>query len=299
MKRIVKSAALMLLAMALLLCQTAFADAPAEAEPLTFEELFNRLIAEDSEYSRMKATYMEYYPEIEYTETLEDDGFTISVSETEYTPAGSWKFALEGDALKLALGENDFSGYSYASMVQSAVADYHGVNSTLLNGYMFALDAQGLENDFFTAETDEETGATVISIALNPAYDMAGLDEMVATEEILTDLGIEPLGDSYMSRSVHFGKITMLLNGSKTDGTLLVGEYGGLDDLAYQALINNLKLSQPEGWEEFTAAFTALEPGEFAGYEVIVDADEEAILQVTEQIFDGYKYAIINYGAQG
>ncbi len=88
----------------------------------------------------------------------------------------------------------------------------------------------------------------------------------------------------------------MVANGNKNDLTILLGEYGGLDDLAYQSIINIVSILQPDGWENFTGCYTELVDAVADGYTVTLDVDESRVSEIVDEIFEDYSYAIIHFG---
>ena len=290
MKRILTLTMLLTLALALLaasaLCE--------EADPV--KEIFDAMVAEGSEYSEGKALYEEFFPGIEYTETLEGDSFTIAVTGSEYME-GSWTFTREGDFLNVTVSSVDYSGMSMANQVLRTAGTLRGVNTTLLSGYIAGLQITGAENPFYRVEEDADSGTMTIGISLGASYEMEGLDQMAITEDVLNEYEYSELTEDYISRSLVMGKVTILMNGNRDSWTLLVAEYGGLDDLAYQAIMATVRASKPAGWEAFAEAYTALENAEGDGYSVTLEPDEEALREITEELFTDYHYAIVRFGA--
>ena len=103
MKNAPKRMLVLLLALALLL-----PAAWAEADQ-TVMGIYDALLAEGSSYNEMKTTYAEYFPDAVFEETLNDDGFTLSIGNTEYMD-GSWTFTRDGDYLTSAFAVDDMNG---------------------------------------------------------------------------------------------------------------------------------------------------------------------------------------------
>ena len=78
---------------------------------------------------------------------------------------------------------------------------------------------------------------------------------MVLTEDIL---GAEELTDEYARQGGNVGKLRYLANGNVSSYTVLFAEYGELDDVAYQSMVNLISLRKPAGYEAFLADFTEL-----------------------------------------
>ena len=75
--------------------------------------IFEALTAPDSDYTQSKQSMAEYYPEVEYSEELGTDRFTISVKANgnEYVQDGSWEFVEDVDRdVQIAL-EGGLQGY--------------------------------------------------------------------------------------------------------------------------------------------------------------------------------------------
>lgn len=263
------------------------------AEPSeTVKGIFDALTAVDSDYSKTKAMYTEYYPETKYEETLADDGFTISISGNEYMN-GSWTFVDEGDYLSLTIPSDDFSGVMMATQVLDAVGDYYGMNPRLLNGYIAGLSAKELENKYFSTVNDEKAGTSKISIYIAEAYDMKELDGMVMDE---ASLDFEPLNENYISNACNCGKLMMIANGNVDDLTILLGEYGELDDLAYPSILNIVKVLQPKGWETFLDEYKELADAKGSGYSVTLNPDEAVVDEIIWDKPGTDSYVLIRFG---
>lgn len=89
----------------------------------------------------------------------------------------------------------------------------------------------------------------------------------------------------------------MVANGSADDLTLLVGENGGLDDLAYRSIINIVSTLQPKGWEDFTANYTGLAEAEGEGWSVRLDVGEAEVAGIIDDARAGDSFALIHFGA--
>ena len=73
-------------------------------------------------------------------------------------------------------------------------------------------------------------------------------------------------------------------------------EYEGLDDVAYQSIMNVVKLRQPKGWESFVENYTERESVETDEYTVTIDPDEDAIFEILDEIDGLYSYVLIQCG---
>ena len=287
MKKIIKTVSLLTLALALVMAQAALAE-PSEA----LKGVFDALVAEGSEYSANKAMYQEYFPDIAYEETLNADGFTIAVTGSEYMD-GSWTYTQDGDRLTTTLSDEDMGGTMLMMQVVRAVGDYYGMNTSLLNGYIFGLSALGIESDDISMKHDEAKGTMDVSISIAGPYEMKELDQMVLTGVVLA---AGPLTEESTSVTGNVGKIMMIANGNVDDLTILLGENGGLDDLAYRSIVNVVSALQPKGWENFVANYTELADAEGEGYTVALNVDEATVKEIIEDPREGDSFALIHIG---
>ena len=287
MKRIATLMTLLALVLAL-----AVPAACAEASEAV-KGVFDALVAEDSGYSQNKAAFAGYFPDATFEEALDGDGFTITVSGTEYSD-GSWTYTRDGDYLTATFTDGDFSGLSTALFVMQAAGSYYGLNPSLVTSYANGVSSHGLQSDDFAYIRDEAAGTSTVRVYIAGPWAMKELDEL-AFEEV--NLPYDALGESSTSMGGSCGKVMMVANGSAADVTILLGEYGGLDALAYTSLINIVKVLQPNGWEDFTAAYTELADVEAAGYSVKLNADAAAVGEIIEDANSDYSFAIVHFGA--
>ena len=265
------------------------------AEPdETLKGIFDALLSEDSAYSENKALYAEYYPETKFVETLNDGSFTITISGNEYID-GSWTFVQDGNYLTLTTEAGDLYGSLLTAMVVNAVGKYYDMDTDILNGYINGLSMLEIENDNFTITPEENGEAVTVRINIAGPYDMKELDEMVLDEK---SLFFEPLGEDYLSNAASIGRIMMIANGNAEELTILLGENGGLDDLAYQSLINTVMVLQPKGWESFIAEYSGLADAQTPLYTVTLNVDEAAVKEIIDDPREGDSFAIIRFGAQ-
>ena len=286
MMKMMKHIALMTLIMALIAAQAALAEPDAAVKGI-----YDALLSEDSGYSEMKAMYADYFPECTFEETLNDSSFTIAISGSSYMD-GSWTFSREGDNLNITLGEEDMGGYSLITYVLEAVADTLGMDKAVMSGYINGVSALDIEDECFTS-VEDEAGNTTVSIYIGAPWEMEALDRMVLDESVMD---FEPLGGDYTSMSANVGKVMIVVNGEPDDATILLGEYGGLDDVAYQSLINAVNVLKPDGWENFISEYKALADAETAGYTVKLNADADAVGEIIDDARDSYSYAVVHFG---
>jgi hypothetical protein len=272
------------LALAVTACGLAAAE-PSEA----LKGIYEAMTGEGSDFAQIK----DYSPEGSSVETqLEDDRFTITIAGTG-SYDGSWTFVQDGDDLTLTVGKEDFFGAMLATYAVRAAGAYYGLNPRLVSGYVFGLSQLGTESDQFAMETDAE-GNNTFRIYIGGPFDMKDLDKMVVTADMFMDP--EPLGDEYVSKSVTMGKVILIATGNKDGLKVFIIEQGEPDDVAYQSLMNAVKLLQPKGWEDFTEKYTALADAAGEGWDVKLNLTKEEALKSYEDLNDGESYLLARFG---
>ena len=279
---------------AVMICLVLTAVLPVCAEPSEMlKSIYDALLSEKSDFSQGKAIYAEYYPETKYDAELTDEAITISISGNEYMEDGSWTFVEDGDYLTITIPSDDFSGYMQARNILNAVGICYDMDSHLLNGYINGLSAKDLENKYFVIKNDEENKTAAISIYAAGPYDMKELDEMILDKD---SLDFEPLTEDFLSQASSVGKVFMLANGNADDLKILVGEYGELDNVAYQSLVNVVNVLQPKGWEAFASEYKELADAETAAYSVKLNPGEEAVREMIEEDRTGWSFILTHFG---
>lgn len=270
---------------------------PAADASETLTGIYEALIAPDSKYSQDKALYAEYYPETEYVETLGSDRITIEflANGNEYLTDGTWEFVEDGDHLNVVIADDDYFAVTYMLNMANAIGDYFGMDTDLINGYLNGLGVLELESDNFSMTQDETAGTTTYSLNIAGPWDMKELDQMVLGDPALD---VEPLIDANTSQGGSIGKMQYLANGSVDSFTMLFAEVGELDDIAYQSIVNLVKLYQPAGWEAFLADFTELKALETDGYSVNLDPDDDTITEIMNERNDHFSYVLVQFGAE-
>ncbi|MBQ8954198.1 MAG: hypothetical protein IJ048_08785, partial [Clostridia bacterium] len=262
------------------------------AEPAAVVQgVFDALTAEDSDYSQTKAMYAEYFEGIQWEEAVEGDSIVISISNSEYLD-GSWTFTQDGDYLTAAFDGEDYTGLSFAMSMLKAVGSYLGMEADVMTGYVNGLNFLGIENDNFVMERDEAAGTTTIRINDAAPWDMVELDEMVLDENV-----VEPLDDIFTSTAANLGKLMMVANKDDDGMVILLGEYGGLDDLAYRSIINVVGILKPAGWDDFTAMYTELMDVDTSVYTVKLNADMAEVSEINYDAKDSYSYANLRFAS--
>lgn len=285
MKRFVTTMTLLALTLALLI-PSAWAE-PSEA----VKGVYDALLAQGSDYSKAKAINVEYFPDTEYEEKLEDDGFTIAVRGNEYAK-GVWRFTRDGDALTATISNEGMESVMVIYVVK-AVADYLGMNGSLAMGYVNGLSTLELDDDDFAMIPDEAAGTTDVRINIAGPWAMKALNQMVIDER---SLFYGALAGESASIAANIGKVMMVANGSADDVTILLGEYGELDDTALKSLKNAVGILQPAGWEDFTANYTRLADTQAGGYTVRLNVDAATVGEIIEDAPEGYSFAVAHFG---
>ena len=264
----------------------------ASAEPAAVVQgVFDALTKEDSDYNQSKAMYVEYFEDIQWEEAVEGDSITISIANGEFMD-GSWTFTQEGDYLTATFDGEDHTGLFFAMSMMKAVGSYLGMEADVMSGYVNGLNFLGIESDNFVMEQDEAAGTTTVRINDAAPWDMKELDEMVLDETI-----VEPPEEGYTSTAANFGKLMMVANVEDDGMTILLGEHGGLDDLAYQSIINVVSILKPAGWDDFTAAYTELADVDTGVYTVKLNADMAEVSEIIYDAKDSYSYAILRFAS--
>lgn len=288
MKQMAKRIVVAALALALVLAQAAM----AEPDP-AIKGIFDAMLAEGSGYSNMKLIYADYMPNATYEETLADDSFTIGINNTGYMD-GSWTFTKDGDFLTTTVGTEDFNGAAMALYAINAAGVYLGMDPDIISGYVNGVLSLDIENDNIILATDEAAGTESYRINIAGPWDMKELDQITFNDSTLF---FDALTDEDISYTGSIGKFMVVANGNVDEDAILLGEYGGLDGLAYTSLINIVKVLRPNGWEDFAAAYTELADVEAAGYSVKLNADAAAVGEIIDDAKEDYSYAIIHFGA--
>ena len=162
-----------------------------------------------------------------------------------------------------------------------------------MNGYIAGLRSLETESDYIVSADDEAAGTITTKIKIDGPWEMAELDQMVLDESVMY---FDPLTEEFSSMTAKSGKLTMIANGNVNDLTMLICEYGELDELAYTSIINAVGVLQPAGWEDFVANYTGLTDAEGEGYRVTLNVDEDALTEIINEVPEGRAFAIVRFG---
>ncbi len=259
------------------------------------KRVYECLIKEDSEYSEFKGYYAESLPDVKFEEKLEDTKITISASGSEYAE-GTWDFVLDGDYLTINVNQDDFMGAMMVSNVASAIGDYLGMDRDLLTGYLNGMGILDYENTDYIIKQDEATGTYTFKLNITKPYEMKELDQMVIDKALLSDY--EPLSEESSSIMFTIGKVSMSVNGSADELTVLLREYGQLDEVALKSVVNAISYFKPKGYENFVADFTKIEEVETDGYKVSLRVDDETLEDSVFQKDEKYSFMMVTFGGE-
>ena len=150
-----------------------------------------------------------------------------------------------------------------------------------------------LTSDDFSLIRNETDGTTDVRINIAGPWAMEALDQMVIDER---SLFYGALTGESASIAANVGKVMMVANGSADDVTILLGEYGELDDTALKSLVNIVSILQPKGWEAFTAGYTEMADAQAEGYSVRLNVDAATVGEIIEDAPEGYSFAVVHFG---
>ena len=292
MKKMLLRLAVMMLALIVTAAQTALAEPSAH-----LKAVYDALTAEGSSFSQARALYAEYYEGVSLDAALEEGGIIVTLkSDNENVEPGAWTFTEDGDYLTAVLQAQDYTGAGMVQTLMVTAASAQGVNTTLYNGYVSALFLSRQENKYVITQDDEAAGTTTYRINIAGPYDLEGLDDMALDEDILKAVGYEPLGEEKRNIIVNFGKVSMIAIATAENARFLVMEYGGLDDMALRAVTSAVKTLQPNGWEDFIAAYTELKDAQAANFTAHLNVDEAAVKEFIDNPAEGYSCAVFTVG---
>ena len=250
--------------------------------------VYEKLLA-NADYAQWKSGFTA----TTFEESLNGDTITVKATGEEGVN-GEFAFTLDGDYIVATAEEGDYSTYSLLMDIKGAVADYYGMNSSLMSGYLAGLARAGKENTFFMTESAD--GKTTYKLYAASAWNMEGLDEMFVDEAALEYT--DPLTEDFISSYINCGKISLAAFGSKTDLTLIVGEYGENTDLTLKSLQNAVAKLQPNGYEAFAADYTELKEAVGSGYSVSFGLSDEVAQNNSYSKTEGYSYVTVVFNGE-
>ena len=220
---------------------------------------------------------------------LEDNAITITQTYDEEKPL-TWTFVQEGDWLTAPLGPDEAEGRSTAYLLLNDAISAQGVNVDLFLGYINAL--KELQSKYLTYDESDGEKKVSVNIAGPYEYDLDAMDGLAITEEYLLEEGWKPLlGEDYEMISLPYGKVNVFGAATKDGMYVTISEYGGLDDLAFRAIVSFVSVLQPKGWENFIAEYTELKDAEGADFIAQVNLDEAGMEDTWMKYQEGYGFA--------
>ena len=295
-KRLIATALALVLLLTLVSCGGQ-KKAEADGNPSdTLKGIYEALISPDSAYSQNKAIYVEYYPELEFAEALKSDRIILDLKANgnEYFTDTTSEFVQKGDRLTATVSDEDYTNIMNVIYVANAVGAYFGMETDLVSGYLNGLSVLKIESDNFIMTEGETAGTTTFSLNIAEPWDMKELDQMVLNEKALGD---ETLNDDYTSQGGSIGKIRFIANGNVNGYTVLLAEFGELDDIAYQSIINLVTLRKPAGYEAFLTDFTELKDLEAGDYTVDLEPDDDTIGEIMGERDNKFRYMLVRFGS--
>ncbi len=160
-----------------------------------------------------------------YEDITSDESY---ISWKEMYPNATIEEKLDGDyIIYTTQDKEDYNGYTFFNYIKRAVADYYGMSSMLMRGYVAGLDAQ---NEYMTE--DMENGVYKLYAK---EWDMKGLDTMYVDEKAMD--GQKELFDMSHNIFVDHGKVYVKAYGTADDFAMVVAEYGENTELTYKSIM--------------------------------------------------------------
>ena len=220
---------------------------------------------------------------------LTDNAITITETYDEEEPL-TWTFVQEGDWLTAPLGTDEDEGRSMANLLLNDAISAQGVKTDLFLGSINALSE--LQSKYLTYDESDGEKKVSVNIAGPYEYDLNAMDGLAISEAYLLEEGWKPLlGEDYEMISLPYGKVNVFGAATKDGLYVTISEYGGLDDLAFQAIVSFVKVLQPKGWESFIAEYTELKDAETADFIAQVNLDEAGMEDTWMNHQEGYGFA--------
>ncbi|MBQ1441553.1 MAG: hypothetical protein IIZ08_06515 [Clostridia bacterium] len=204
---------------------------------------------------------------------------------------GEYVFTHEGDYItyKPSNGE-EYSGYAVFMNIRNAVADYYGMNSTLMNGYIAGLNFIGAKNKYLVIDFENLD----FRIYAAKKWEMKELDKMFVNEKALEYT--DALTDEYKNGYINSGRITAAMFGNRGKFELIVGEYGKSNtELTYNSIMNIVAKLQPDGYKSFANDYTELKDAKGRGYKVTVGLDSNVAAEHEFTAEEGYSYVTVTF----
>ena len=196
---------------------------------------------------------------------------------------------LDGDYIVYAGDtKNDYNVYTFFGFLKQGVADYFGMSSLLMSGYLAGLDP---ENDFMTV--DVENGVYRI---LSKEWDMKGLDTMCVDEKAVED--IKNLSSEPYHIFVNYSKTYVKAYGTADNFAVVVAEYGENSQLTYQSIMATVQTLFPDNYSVLKKYYTELkEVSDADGYTVSFGLDKTIAEEHEMTADERYSYVTVTFKA--
>ena len=290
------------------------ADESTATEQEIMEGVYAALIAEDSDFSKLKEFsdgYADYEASIESDELGE---YTITIAYTpnaDYAEAygeesSSAYFTYDDGYIQCTASETDMLTAIMAAYMLSAVSDYYSMDDALTTGYINAVDAStedidNVDSAYYSRHLDTD-GSKLYNIKFyaGSAWDESVMNEVLDSvyynDTVIKNLGVEELSEfDSISSYTHVGKFYTYCEGNKDEITLTLAERGEYDTLGYNSITNLINTLKPYGYDEFN--FSG-EPGESKGIWSVNRIDKADAPEVFSEIGDDYELIQVKFSTE-
>ena len=284
MKKTIRTIISILAVGAMLLSFAACDDKKDESNAL-MQGIFEKLQADEA-YKEMKVSM----PGTTIEEKLDGNSIVFSgKSEGDYSINGDYVFNLDGDyIIYTTQDKEDYNGYTFFNYIKRAVADYYGMSSMLMTGYIAGLDVQ---NDYMTV--DMENGVYKLYAK---EWDMKGLDTMYVDEKAMA--GQKEVFDMSHNLLVNYGKVYVKAYGTADDFAMVVAEYGKNTELTYKSITAAVQELMPENYSILKKYYTELkEVSDADGYTISFGLDKNVAETHDLTTDEGYSYVTVTFTA--
>lgn len=254
--------------------ETALAPAAEDC----MQKIYENLIKEGSGFTKNQKDMEEIVgDQLVYDASISGNTITVTVMGKDYyaESGGSWDYVLEGDYLTYVPKEGDYQGEAYFGYLIEAAADYLGMDSDLVNGYVLAVGAKNLESRYYIMDKDAEGNVTKYRLYVGAAYEMDEvLNSVYLDQDSIGFFG--ELDENSSNLIAHIGKLEMYAYGKRTSVDIYIGEHEDLTELAYKSVLETVGLIKPVGYEAFLEKYKELSEVSTDTYQVsyITDVSE-------------------------
>ncbi|MBR1741044.1 MAG: Ig-like domain-containing protein [Lachnospiraceae bacterium] len=269
--------------------------APAAADCM--QKIYENLIKDGSAFTKNQKEIQEFAgDQIVYAASINGNTITITVTgkDSYASSSGAWDYVLEGDYLTYVSKEGDYQGDAYFSYLVGAAADYLGMDSDLVTGYIAGLTNKNLKSDYYIIEKDTAGNPLKYKLYVGGAYDMPELGQYYLDADSFAVMSA--LTSDYTSGYTQAWKLRMYYTGNKNSVDIYIGEHDALTGLAYQSLVEAVKVLQPLGYEDFIANYKEISEVSKDVYQVSFVTDQEELKDTLNEVADShYKYIKVHF----